>query len=83
MCRNPCLVSDAKRLTCGAEIAAPVLYRDTLDGAATDGARFTSSMSNPKITMGCAQLAIRANVGIHAGAFAADARLKSSADAII
>jgi len=76
-------VSDAKRLTCGAEIAAPVLYRDTLDGVATDGTGFTSSMSNLEITMGCAQLAIRANVGIHAGAFAADARPKNSADAIM
>jgi len=29
-------------------------------------------MSNPEITVGCAQLSLRANVGIHACAFAVD-----------
>jgi hypothetical protein len=40
-------------------------------------------MSNLKIEMSCAQLALGADVGIHAGAFAADGCLKNSADAVI
>jgi len=40
-------------------------------------------MSNLKIETGCAQLALRADVGIHAGAFAADGCLKNPADALI
>jgi hypothetical protein len=35
-----------------------------------EGTRFASSMSNLKIRMGCAQLALGADVGIHAGTFA-------------
>ena len=66
-----------------AEITAPVLYRDPLDGAATDGAGFASFMSNLEIEVGCAQSALRADIGIHAGAFAVDARPEDIADAIM
>ena len=72
-----------KRLASGAEAGATVLHQDPLDGAAANGAGFASSMSNLKIKMGCAQLALRTDVGIHAGAFAADGCLKNSADAIM
>jgi hypothetical protein len=48
------------------------MHKDTLDGAAADGAGFAPLMSNFKIEMGCAQFALGADVGIHAGAFAAD-----------
>jgi hypothetical protein len=40
-------------------------------------------MSNLKIEMGCAQLALGTDVGIHAGALAADACPKNFADAMI
>jgi hypothetical protein len=60
-----------------------VLHQDPLDGAAADGAGFASSMSNLKVRMGCAQLALRTDVGIHAGAFAADGCLKNPTDALI
>jgi hypothetical protein len=40
-------------------------------------------MSNLKIGMGCAQFAFGADVGIHAGTFAADGCLKNPADAIM
>jgi hypothetical protein len=40
-------------------------------------------MSNLEIEMGCAQLALGADVSIHAGAFAADGCPKNSADAIM
>jgi len=59
------------------------LHQDTLDGAAANGAGFASLMSNLKIEMGCAQLALGTNVGIHAGAFAADGCPKNSADAMV
>ncbi len=39
---------------------------------AANGAGFASLMSNLEIGMGCAQLTLGANVGVHAGAFAAD-----------
>jgi len=65
------------------EIGAAVLHRDPLNGAAANGAGFASLMSNLKIEMGCAQLALGADVGIHAGAFAADSCPKNSADAMI
>jgi len=55
-------------LASGAEVAATVLHQDPLDGAAANGAGFASLMSNLKIEMGCAQLALGADVGIHAGA---------------
>ena len=67
----------------GAEITAPVLHQDPRDGVAADGTGFTPSMSNLEITLGSAQLALRANVGVHAGAFAVDGRSKNSADAIM
>jgi len=40
-------------------------------------------MSNLKIEMGCAQFALGANVGIHAGAFAADGCPKNPTNAVI
>jgi len=70
-------------LTSGAEAGAAVLHRDPLDGAAANGAGLAFPMSNLKIEMSCAQLALGADVGIHAGAFAADACPKNSADALI
>ena len=76
-------MSKAKRLASGAEVGATVLHRDPLDGAAANGAGLTSLMSNIKIKMSCAQLALRADVGIHAGAFAADACPNNSADALM
>jgi len=66
-----------------AEAGVAVLHRDPLDGAAANGVGFTSLMSNLKIEMGCAQFALRADVGVHAGAFAADACPKNSANAMI
>jgi len=59
-----------KRLASGAEVATAVLHQDPLDGAAANGAGFASLVSNLKIEMSCAQLALGADVGIHAGAFA-------------
>jgi len=70
-------------LASGAEAGATVLYRDPLDGAATNGAGFASLMGNLKIEMGCAQLALGTDVGVHAGAFAADGCLKNFADTMI
>jgi len=70
-------------LASGAEAGAAVLPQDPLDGAAANGAGFASSMSNLKIEMGCAHLTLRTDVGIHAGAFAADGCPKNSADALI
>ena len=67
----------------GAEAGAAVLHQNPLDGAAANGAGFASFMSNLKIEMGCAQLALGADVGIHADAFAADGCLKNSTDAMI
>jgi len=52
----------------GAEAGAAVLHQDPLDGAAANGAGFAFSMSNLEIEMSCAQLALGADVGIHAGA---------------
>jgi len=66
-----------------AEAGATVFHQDPLDGAAADVAGFASLMSNLKIEMGCAQLALRADIGIHAGAFAADGCPKNSEDAMI
>jgi len=70
-------------LASGAEAGAAVLHRDPLDGAAANGAGVASLMSNLKIEMGCAQLALGADVGVHAGAFAADGCPENSADALI
>jgi len=63
-------------LACGAEIGATVLHQTPLDGATANGAGFTSSMSNLEIEMGCAQLALRADVSISAGV--ANESLKSN-----
>ena len=73
----------AERLASGAEVGAAVLHQDPLDGAAANGTGFASFMSNLEIKMSCAQLALRADVGIHAGAFAANSRSKNSADTIM
>ena len=59
------------------------MHRDPLDGAAANGAGFASPVSNLKIEMGCAQLALGADLGVHAGAFAADGCPKNAADAIM
>jgi hypothetical protein len=59
------------------------LHRDPLDGAAANGTEFAALMSNLEIEMGCAQLALGADVSIHAGAFVADGCRKNSADAMI
>jgi len=72
-----------ERLASRAEVGATVLHQDPLDGAAANGAGFASSMSNLEIKMCCAQFALGTDVGIHAGAFAADGCSKNSADALI
>jgi len=40
-------------------------------------------MSNLKIEMGCAQLALRADVGIHAGALVSDACPKNPTNTVM
>jgi len=70
-------------LASGAEAGAAVLHRDPLDGAAANGAGFASPMSNLKIEMGCAQLALGADAGIHACAFAADGCPKNSTNTVM
>ena len=67
----------------GAEAGAAVLHQDPLDGATANGTGFASLMSNLKIEMSCAQLALGTDVGIHAGAFVADGCSKNSADALV
>ena len=42
-----------------AEVCPAVLHDDSLDGAAANGAEFTTSVGNLEIEMGCAQLAPR------------------------
>jgi len=71
------------RLASGAEAGATVLHQDPLDGAAANGAGLASLMSNLKIEMGCAQLALGTDVGIHAGAFAADGCPRNPMNAMI
>jgi len=68
----PAFISEGriKRLASGAEAGAAVLHRDPLGCAAANGAGFASLMSDLKIEMGCARLALGADGGIHAGAFA-------------
>jgi len=73
----------AERLASGAEVCAAVLHHDPLNGAAANRAGLTSSMSNLEIEMGCAQLALGADVAIHTGAFAADGCPQNSADTIM
>jgi len=70
-------------LASGAEAGAAVLHQDPLDGAAANGAGFASLMSNLKIEMSCAQLALGADVGTHTGTFATDGCPENSADALI
>ena len=71
------------RLASGAEAGAAVLHQDPLDGAAANGAGFASLMRNLEIKMGCAQLALRADVGIHAGAFAANGCPKNPTNTVM
>jgi len=47
-------------LASGAEVGAAVLYGDSLDRVDAERAGFASSMSDLKIGMGCARLALRA-----------------------
>jgi len=61
---------ESKRLASGAQVGAPVLHHDSLDGTATNRAGFASLMSNLEIEMSCAQLPLGADIRIHAGAFA-------------
>jgi len=70
-------------LASGAEAGAAVLHRDPLDGAAANGAGLASLMSNLKIEMGCAQLALGADVGIHAGALASDGCPKNPTNTVM
>jgi len=57
----------------GAEVAATIADRDTLDGGAASGAEPTTKvMSNLKLKVGYAQFTAGAEVGIHAGSFVAD-----------
>jgi hypothetical protein len=70
-------------LTSGAKAGATVLNGNPLDGAAANRAGFAPLMSNLEIKMSCAQFALGTDIGIHAGAFAADSCSKNSADAIM
>ena len=72
-----------ERLASGAEVSAAVLHRDPFDGAAANRAGLASLMGNLKVEMSCAQLALGADVSIHAGAFVANGFPKNSADAIM
>ena len=67
----------------GAEAGATVLHQDPLDGAAANGAGLASLMSNLKIKMSCAQLALGADVGIHAGALASDGHPKKPRNTVM
>ena len=62
--------SQLKGLASGAEVAAAVLHHAPLNVTPTNGAGFASPMRKLEIEMGCAQLALGADVGIHADAFA-------------
>ena len=73
----------ADRLASGAEIGAPVLHDDSLDGAAAHRAQLTTSVSDFEIEMGCAQFALGADIRVNAGAFVPDGCLKNSADTVI
>jgi hypothetical protein len=77
------LVAAAGSLAPWAEVGAPVLYDDPLDGAAANGAQFATSVSNLEVAVSCAQLALRADIRVNAGAFAADGCLKNSADTVM
>ena len=57
-------------LAFGAEVAAAVADRDTLNRGATDRAELTTkAVSNLELKVGSAQCSIGAEVGIHAGSF--------------
>jgi hypothetical protein len=51
-------------------LSPPYLKGEGLPPLRIRGAGFASPMSDLKIEMGCAQLALSADVSIHAGAFA-------------
>jgi hypothetical protein len=70
-------------LASGTEVGTAVLHHESLDGAAANGAGFTPSMSNLEIEMSRAQLTLGTDVGIHAGAFAADGCPKYSLDVVM
>ena len=67
----------------GAVVAAAVLHHAPLDVSTTNWAWFTSPMSNLEIGMGCAQFTLGADIGVHAGALAANGRPKNSADVVM
>ena len=75
--------SQHEGLASGAEVAATVLYHAPLNVTPANGAGFASPMSNLEIEMGCAQFAFGSDVGIHAGAFAADGPPKYPADVVM
>ena len=70
-------------LACRAEVRPSVSHDNSLDGAAANGAEFTTSMSNLEIEMGRARFAIGTNIGINAGAFAADGCPKNPANTVM
>ena len=59
------------------------MHRDPLNGTAANRAGFAPFMSNLEIRMRCAQLALGADVGIHAGAFAVDGCPKNLPDVVM
>jgi hypothetical protein len=71
------------RLASGAEAGAAVLHQDPLDGAAANRAGFASLVRNLKIEMGCAQLALGTDVGIHTGALASDGCPKNPTNTVM
>ena len=73
----------AERLASRAEVCPAVLHDDSLDGAAANGAEFTTSVSNLEIEMGCARFALGADIGVNASTFAADGCLKNSANSVM
>ena len=72
-----------QNLASGAEVGAAVLHGDSLDGTAANRAGFASPMGNLEIEMGGAQLALGADVGIDAGALAADGCSKNAANTVM
>jgi hypothetical protein len=72
-----------ERLASRAEVCAPVLHDDSLDGTSANGAEFTTPVSNLEIEMGCAQFSLGANIRVNAGAFVPDGCLKNSAGTVM
>ena len=70
-------------LASGAEVAAAVLHHAPLDIAATYRTGGTYLMSNLKIGMGCAQLTLGADIGVHAGTLVADGSPKYPSDVVM